>query len=832
MLARAADRGVAADERWGAAVTHRLSDAGQASVAAGPDVGLAGFLGVAFERSAVAMLLIDPRETIRCANAAAAEMLDAGDLPGRSVRDFRIADGAADADPETAALATGELDHLERSVVIRSASGRRLQAVMRVDAVTLPDGTRAFLAQLRDVTTAQAHETARADIELRYRELINNLPGMSVLMFDHDLRLLVAGGEVLERAGLDTQTMPGRLIADIFPGPAMTLLEDPYRAALTGDDRDFEYSSPIDGRQYRIRVRPVSAGDGTIIGGLALSEDVTADRARRTMLAQVQRLSNVGTLSYDTIGGWVMDDELIRLLGVDSAEDAGLAMDTLVLPEDREPTRAAYRRVLRSGGRADLQYRLIHGKTGELRHVIGAVEAVVDNASTLLRAVVTHADVTDAVLAQADRAAAAQARTVLLRKVSDALAQPPGSLPDMTRSIVDVAAAALGGGTVLRILAPDGAAVDTDLVADSDEQARERMIQSLADTAPTFDPGPDVQDPGSGAGQLCSSFRNTDWRTQFQRRLGCPPSADVEHFISAPVRHDGAVLGFLSVYRRDRDKPYQAGDDDLIQVLADRLGSAIADNRVREQLERHRTEAMAIADRLHELTAEQRELLDQLGSVEERERTLLAEAIHDGPLQLVLGVKMGIDTIGRRRQPFAVDDAQRLADTLETAMHQLRTLIVALTPPDLSQGLGVALRNLAEGIFIGTPTEVTVLGPAHVHLTPQTKGNAYRILREAMVNARKHAHARHLVLDLQEHDNTVTARVTDDGDGAHNLNAGPGHLGMATMRARTHTEGGRLDITSTPGTGTTVTLILPTATTPGNDPTTPTTQTTGSPPPP
>ncbi len=150
-------------------------------------------------------------------------------------------------------------------------------------------------------------------------------------------------------------------------------------------------------------------------------------------------------------------------------------------------------------------------------------------------------------------------------------------------------------------------------------------------------------------------------------------------------------------------------------------------------------------------------------------------------------------------------------------MRQLRTLIIALTPPDLTEGLGVALRNLAEGIFIGTPTQVTVLGPAHVHLTPQTKGNAYRILREAMVNARKHARARRVVLDLQEHDNAVIARLTDDGDGAKSLHAGPGHLGMATMHARTHTEGGRLDITSTPGHGTTVTLTLPIAANPRID---------------
>jgi hypothetical protein len=190
-------------------------------------------------------------------------------------------------------------------------------------------------------------------------------------------------------------------------------------------------------------------------------------------------------LSYDTVRGWVIDDELIRLLGVDSADDALRSMDTLVLPEDREPTRAAYRRVMQSGGRVDLQYRIIHGKTGQLRHVIGAFEAVVDTDGTLLRAVATHADVTEAVLAQTDRVAAAQARTMLLRRVSDALAQRPSSLHEMMRSIVDVASPALGGGTVLRVLTKNDRAVDTDLVSDSDAEEQERMIQCLLESART-----------------------------------------------------------------------------------------------------------------------------------------------------------------------------------------------------------------------------------------------------------------------------------------------------------------------------------------------------------
>ena len=128
---------------------------------------------------------------------------------------------------------------------------------------------------------------------------------------------------------------------------------------------------------------------------------------------------------------------------------------------------------------------------------------------------------------------------------------------------------------------------------------------------------------------------SVDWVTRWDNYI--------QHFISAAVRHDGVVLGYLRVYRAARDRPYQVGDDDLIQVLADRIGYVIAESRVRQQLEQQRTEHQAVADRLQELTTEQRELLEQLADVEERERTLLAEAIHDGPMQLVVAVMMCLE---------------------------------------------------------------------------------------------------------------------------------------------------------------------------------------------
>jgi signal transduction histidine kinase len=55
----------------------------------------------------------------------------------------------------------------------------------------------------------------------------------------------------------------------------------------------------------------------------------------------------------------------------------------------------------------------------------------------------------------------------------------------------------------------------------------------------------------------------------------------------------------------------------------------------------------------------------------------------------------------------------------------------------------------------------------------------------------------------------VEIMLIDDGMGSESLDAGRGHLGVATMRARADAEGGFLHFDSAPGVGTTVTLSLP-----------------------
>ena len=213
--------------------------------------------------------------------------------------------------------------------------------------------------------------------------------------------------------------------------------------------------------------------------------------------------------------------------------------------------------------------------------------------------------------------------------------------------------------------------------------------------------------------------------------------------------------------------------------------------------------------RLIELKDRQRKLLDRLADIETRERYMLAEVIHDEPVQLIVAAILRVDSLGRRLSTADGQELQRAASMLESAVDKLRNLIViALTPPDLTEGLGFALRDLADGIFSGS-TSFDLVGESHVNLTDAAKGTAYRVFREALINVRQHARSKHVTLKLAESNGMVDMMLIDDGVGSETLDAGRGHLGIATMRARADAEGGTLRIDSTPGVGTTVTLSLP-----------------------
>jgi signal transduction histidine kinase/ligand-binding sensor domain-containing protein len=197
------------------------------------------------------------------------------------------------------------------------------------------------------------------------------------------------------------------------------------------------------------------------------------------------------------------------------------------------------------------------------------------------------------------------------------------------------------------------------------------------------------------------------------------------------------------------------------------------------------------------------------------ERTRVARDIHDTLLQTIQGSKMvADDALEHAADPGRLRTAiEQLANWLARATREGRAALNALRAASAEgQELIEALKQAAEEETVAGLLSVTCTSsgePRYIH--PIVADEVYRIAHEAVRNVRMHARASQLLLEL-EYGQRLILRITDDGIGMDSalLEQGrPGHFGLQGMRERAaHTEG-KLTITSAPGAGTVITLIVP-----------------------
>jgi two-component system NarL family sensor kinase len=199
-----------------------------------------------------------------------------------------------------------------------------------------------------------------------------------------------------------------------------------------------------------------------------------------------------------------------------------------------------------------------------------------------------------------------------------------------------------------------------------------------------------------------------------------------------------------------------------------------------------------------------RDLSRRTIQAESQVRRRVAEAIHDGPVQELIGLDMILSSArkaaaeGRREEASALlDDARELA---ERNIRALREEIVDLGPYAFEElGFDTAIENCIpvwrrRYRFEVMATIERIELPAHM------AGDLFRIAQEAVVNAGRHSGADTVSISLRTVDSEVELRVTDNGKGfgesdPFNL-APPGHLGIASMRERAALLDGRLEIES------------------------------------
>ncbi len=197
-------------------------------------------------------------------------------------------------------------------------------------------------------------------------------------------------------------------------------------------------------------------------------------------------------------------------------------------------------------------------------------------------------------------------------------------------------------------------------------------------------------------------------------------------------------------------------------------------------------------------------------------RRRLAESIHDGPVQELIGLDMMLDAA---RRALERDKPAKAIEIIEEARHlternigALRDEIVALGPYAFDElTVDVALEQCVPTWQRRYELEIG-LTLERVNLINEVCGSLFGIAQEAVANAGRHAQANQVSITIRTVDDEVELRVSDDGvgfDGEKPLGPNePGHIGLATMRERAELIGGRLEIRSSP-TGSTVIARVP-----------------------
>jgi signal transduction histidine kinase len=225
--------------------------------------------------------------------------------------------------------------------------------------------------------------------------------------------------------------------------------------------------------------------------------------------------------------------------------------------------------------------------------------------------------------------------------------------------------------------------------------------------------------------------------------------------------------------------------------------------------------AFSLAGRLRARQREREQLLQRAIEASDLERRRVAADLHDGAVQRLAGVSISLAAAAGANSGAASTEraiTEAAAETRET-IRELRTLLVDIYPETLRRsGLAPALNDLVAPLS-NAGTAVTMNVSQSLGLPPAIEALLYRVAQEAIRNVRAHGEANELTLAVETGGGQAVLVVTDNGRGfTPTALAGEergGHFGLRLMHDLVDHAGGRIDVRSAPGEGTTVHVEVP-----------------------
>jgi two-component system NarL family sensor kinase len=219
--------------------------------------------------------------------------------------------------------------------------------------------------------------------------------------------------------------------------------------------------------------------------------------------------------------------------------------------------------------------------------------------------------------------------------------------------------------------------------------------------------------------------------------------------------------------------------------------------------------AVRLARRMQVHQAARHALLRCAIEASDQERRQIAGELHDEVIQDLSGLAYALES-EERRGPLELQPVFVSARTmLQANIRTLRAMTSELYPPDLEElGLKASLVRL-EAPLVERGIDLTVEIPDKLVLDRDRAVLLYRVAREALVNVSKHSSARSVGIRVWQAGQRTQITVSDDGVGFNPSEPrGEGHLGLRILGDTIQQAGGRFEIRSSPGAGTSVTATF------------------------
>jgi signal transduction histidine kinase len=254
--------------------------------------------------------------------------------------------------------------------------------------------------------------------------------------------------------------------------------------------------------------------------------------------------------------------------------------------------------------------------------------------------------------------------------------------------------------------------------------------------------------------------------------------------VGSPIIVEGRLWGVIIAFSGGAG-PRPDGTEERLLAFTELVAMAIANTESRAELAASRARVVAAADQT---------------------RRRIERDLHDGTQQRLISLALELRAAEASVPPEhqgLVRQWSRTAQGLTEVVEELREISRGLHPAILEKGgLGPALRALARRA--GVPVELSVRVGGR--LPERAEVAAYYVVSEALANAAKHARASVVRVDAGLAGGTLRLLVADDGAGGADPSRGSGLIGLSDRVAAV---GGRIEITSPPGGGTSLLVTIP-----------------------